>query len=185
MSSVVKAKKLRPLIKSLQQKRAAKKVEALKHGDHRDPPSPTLVKLLVNQKQKPVFDWTHTEILQVSTKKSGTWPPSQADNPSRIESSSRQSSFVVKRVDVPAPDDKAHRSLSSHLSISLEQSTGIVEVYSPTSRHRFRRFFCPDGMLSMIMWCSALSALVLFLLSQKDFVQSGAVVFRSRRCEAY
>ena len=185
MNFVVKAKKLRPLVKSLEEKGATKKVEAMKHGDHRDPPSPTLVKLLLNQKQKPVFDWTHTERFQVSTKKSGTWPPSQAYNPSRIESSSRQSSFVMKRVDVAAPDDKAHRSLSSQLSISLEQSMSIVEAYSPVSRHRFRRFLYPDGMLSMIMWCSALSALILFLLNQKDYVQLGVVVFRSRRCEAY
>lgn len=170
MSSVLRAKKLRPLVKSLQEKRAAKKVEALKHGDHRNPPSPALVKLLLKQEQKPVFDWSHTEIFQVSTKKSGTWPPSQADNSSRIESSSRQSSFVTKRVHVPAPDHRPHRNLSSRTSISLEQSMSIVEAYSPVSCQGFLRIFYPDGMLPVIMWCSALSALILFLLDQKDYV---------------
>lgn len=184
MSSVLKAKKLRPLVKSLQERRAAKKVEALKHGDHRDPPSPTLVKLLLKQKEKPVFDWSHTEVFQVSTKKSGTWPPSQADNPSRIETSSRQSSFAMKRFHVPAPDHRPHRTPSSQISISLEQSMSIVEAYSPVRCHGFRRFFCPDGMLPVIMWCSALSALILFLLEQKDYIQCGSALFRSRRCEA-
>ena len=185
MSSVFKAKKLRPLVKKLQERRAAKKVEALKHGDHRDPPSPTLVKLLLKQKQKPVFDWSHTEIFQVTTKKSGTWPPSYADNPSRIEPSSRQSSFVMKRVHVPAPDDRPHKSIFSHISIPWEQSMSIVEAYSPVSCHGFRGILYPDGMLPVIMWCSALSALILFLLDQKECVQFGSAVFRSRRCEAY
>ena len=205
MSSVLKAKKLRPLVKSLQERRAAKKLEALKHGDHRDPLSPTLVKLLCKQKQKHVFDWSGTEISQVPTKRSGTWPPSQADKPSRIKSFSRKSSSVKHRVDIPAPGallvpspsprdvkttkpslpgDKAYRSLCS-LSISLERSMSIVEAYSPVSRHRLRRFCYPDGMLPVIMCCSALSAFVLFLLNQNDYVQLGCAVFRSRRCEAY
>ena len=205
MSLVLKAKKLRPLIKRLQERRAAKKVEALKHGDHGDPPSPTLVKLLLNQKQKQDFDWSRTERSQAFTKKSGTWPPSQPDISSRIKSSSRKSSFVKNRLDVLAPGallvpsssprgvkttnpslpgDKAHRSLFS-IPISSEQSMSIVEACSSVSCHRFRRFFYPDGMLHVIMCCSALSALILFLLNQKDYVQLGCAVFRSRRCEAY
>ncbi len=205
MNFVTKAKKLRPLVKSLQERRAAKKVEALKHGDHSDPLSPTLVKMLLNQKQKHVFDWSLTEMSRVFIKKSGTWPPSQADKPSRIKSSSRKSSFVENRVDVPTPStllvpspsprgvrttkpslpgDKAYRSLSSS-SISLERSMTIVEACSPVSCHRLRRFYYPDGILPVIMYCSALSAFVLFLLNQKDYVQLGCAVFRSRRCEAY
>ena len=182
MSSVLR---LKILAKSQQEKRAAKKVEALKHGDHSDPSFPTPAKPLLEQKHEPVFDWNHTEIFQVSTKKSGTWPPSQADNPSWIESSASQSSFVMKRVRLPAPDHRLHRSLSAQTSISLEQSMSIVEAYSPVSYHEFRRFFYPHGMLPVIAWCSALSALILFLLDQKDFVQLGSAVFRSRRCEAY
>ena len=193
MSSVLKAR------------RAAKKLGALKHADHRDPLSPTLVKLPLEQKPTHVFDWSRTEISQVSTKKSRTWPPSQADQPSRIKYSSRKSSFVKNGVDVPAPGallvlspsprgvkttkpplpgDKAHGSLSS-LSISLERSMSIVEAYSPVGRHPLRRFCYPDGMLPVIMCCSALSAFVLFLLNQKDYVQLECAVFRSRRCEAY
>ena len=205
MGSVLKIKKLRPLVKSLQERRAAKKVEALKHGDHRDPPSPTLVKLLCKQNQNPVFDWSHTEIFQVSTKRSGTWPPYHADKPSRIKSSSRKSSSVKSRVDVPdpgalpvpnlsprsnkptnvsLPGDKAHRSLSL-ISISLQQSMSIVEAYSPANRHRFRRCFDPDGLLLVVMWCSALLAIMLFLLDQRDYIHSGCALFRSRSCEAY
>ena len=202
--SVVKINKIRLLVKRLLKNRAAKKIEALKHGDHRDPPSPALVKLLCKQKQNPVFDWSQTEMFQVSTKRSGTWPPFHADKPSRIQSSSRQSSFVKSRFDIPdlsalsvsslcshsnkstndsLPGVKAYRSLSS-ISISLQQSMSIVEACSPVNRHRFRSCFYPDGLLLVVMWCSALSALVLFLRDQKDYIDWECALFSSRRCEA-
>ena len=205
IGSMVKINKLRLLVKRVLKNRAAKKIDALKHGDHRDPPSPALVKLLCKQKQNPVFDWSETEMFQVSTKRSGTWPPSHADKPPRIQSSSRQSSFVKSRVGVPdlsalsvsslcshsnkstdgsLPGGKAYRSLSS-ISISLQQSLSIVEACSPLNRHRFRSCFYPDGLLLVVMWGSALSALVLFLLDQKDYIRSGCTLFLSRRCEAY
>ena len=113
MKAVVQAQKLKPLIRKMQARRKFQKVAELKTGENKVEASKSLLKLHLEQKHHPVYDWSGAEPVpghdpkdseksRDKRKKTRTWPPAQR-GPSMTGSSSGDTLSAEYKVDLPGP----------------------------------------------------------------------------------
>ena len=88
MTSVMRAQKIKPLIRKLQAKRKLQKVTQLKAGGNKAKAPTSLLKLHLEQNHHSVYDWSRTECVRNDDPKSSeqsrnrrkkisTWPPAE------------------------------------------------------------------------------------------------------------
>ncbi|KAL2037597.1 hypothetical protein N7G274_009710 [Stereocaulon virgatum] len=188
--SVLFMRRLRPLIRRLKDDRLAKKNEALKHGDHRDPPASSWVKMLLKQVHNPIFGVNGPEAYQDHRKKRSTWPPAAVDEPSKLRAISKRllsikynhdtrlsGAFVfdnfsrrVKTTDGSMTSVKASsnglRLMTLPLSVSQMLATNEQQsqLFTNAMSERFRHF----DLIRLVMWCSMLFTLVFFCTELKS-----------------
>ena len=112
MRFVVQTQKLRPLMRKIYAKRQLRRVLALKRGDNVAGTPPSLLKLHLEQKHQPAYDWSsavrednHLDNgrSRDRRKKSGTWPPTRPDTFSTAISPSNNQLLAEYKVDLPGP----------------------------------------------------------------------------------
>lgn len=82
MKFVYQTKRLRPLIRKLYARRQLRKVAAMVKDENKEKPAPSLVRLLVEQEHKPIYDWSSAKMSHHPRTKAVTWPASHPTKPS-------------------------------------------------------------------------------------------------------
>ena len=91
MHSIVRAGKLRPLIRKIHARRQLREATKMAAGPNKTKLPSSLIKLRLDQGYHPAHDWSGTSEV-INRRKSETWPPDQARSSAKLFLSNDQSS---------------------------------------------------------------------------------------------
>ena len=140
MRMILQAKRIRPLIRRMLAKRQLREIGKMRPEEKGDETTKSLVKLSLDQKYNPAFDWNgahensdheskNAEHSRYPRKKSGTWPPTEA----RVSTPPSLSNIQLPadyKMDAPVPEIAASTLVSRVVDpkhdLPQDQAHGIV-----------------------------------------------------------
>ena len=140
MRMILQAKRIRPLIRRMFAKRQLREIGKMRAEEKGDETTKSLLKLSLDQKYHPAFDWNgaheisdhktkDSEHSRYQRKKSGTWPPTEA----RVSTPPSLSNIQLPadyKMDAPVPGISAStlvsRVMDPEHGLSQDQAHGIV-----------------------------------------------------------
>lgn len=140
MRMILQAKRIRPLIRKMLAKRQLREIGKMKVEEKGDETTKSLLKLSLDQRYYPAFDWNgayensdhntkDSDHSQHQRKKSGTWPPTEL----RVSTTPSLSNIQLPadyKMDAPVPGTSASTPVSRVMDpehgLSQDQAHGMV-----------------------------------------------------------
>ena len=130
MRMILQAKRIRPLIRRMLAKRQLREIGKMRAEEKGDETTKSLLKLSLDQKYHPAFDWNgayengdrktkESEHSRYQRKKSGTWPPTEA----KVSAPPSLPNTAGYKMDVPVPEI----STSTLVSRVMDQKQGLTQ----------------------------------------------------------